>query len=111
MEEEHVLDEKNNGGDPTNNSPSSAQGTGARKLFSTFLIEEEWYVAESDSDDVAEAIREDDLDDEIPEDDNPRCPTIPFKALEKQRYRRTWSSALIVIVLVVRSPSPSSRNG
>ncbi|CAL1379164.1 unnamed protein product [Linum trigynum] len=27
-------------------------------------------------------MREDDLDDEIPEDENPRWPTIPFTAME-----------------------------
>ncbi|CAL1353887.1 unnamed protein product [Linum trigynum] len=44
-------------------------------------------------------MREDDLDDKVPKDDDPRCPTIPFKAMEKQRWRREWRSALIVKVL------------
>ncbi|CAL1355247.1 unnamed protein product [Linum trigynum] len=44
-------------------------------------------------------MREDDLDDEVPEDDDPKCPTIPFKAMEKIRYRRKWRSALIIKVL------------
>ncbi|CAL1396415.1 unnamed protein product [Linum trigynum] len=42
----------------------------SRKLFGNVRPEDEWYIAESDSEDIAEAMREDDLDDEIPEDDD-----------------------------------------
>ncbi|CAL1360038.1 unnamed protein product [Linum trigynum] len=41
-------------------------------------------------------MKEDDLDDEVPEDDDPHCPTIPFTSMEKQRYPRKWHSSLIV---------------
>ncbi|CAI0550812.1 unnamed protein product [Linum tenue] len=52
-------------------------------------------------------MREDDLDDEIPEDDDPLCPTIAFTALEKQRWRREWRSALIIKVLGRTFPFPA----
>ncbi|CAI0435221.1 unnamed protein product [Linum tenue] len=51
-------------------------------------------------------MREDDKDDEVPEDDDPRCPTIPFKASEKNQWRRQWRSALIVKVLGRSFPFP-----
>ncbi|CAL1412878.1 unnamed protein product [Linum trigynum] len=52
-------------------------------------------------------MREDDLDDEVPEDDDdPLCPTIAYTALEKQRWRREWRSALIVKVLGRTFPFP-----
>ncbi|CAL1396220.1 unnamed protein product [Linum trigynum] len=70
------------------------------------LASDAWYVAESDSEDIAERMREDDQDDVIPEEDNPRCPTIPFPAMEKQRYRRKWRSTLIVKVLGCTFPFP-----
>ncbi|CAL1407044.1 unnamed protein product [Linum trigynum] len=61
---------------------------------------------EDESEDVAAAMREDDLDNEVPEDDDPRFPTIPFTAMEKQRWRREWRSALIVKVLGRTFPFP-----
>ncbi|CAI0549166.1 unnamed protein product [Linum tenue] len=61
---------------------------GSSKLFTNLHQVDEWYVADSDSEDVAAAMREDDLDDEVPEDDDPLCPTIAYTALEKQRWRR-----------------------
>ncbi|CAI0453976.1 unnamed protein product [Linum tenue] len=77
----------------------NAWNTGSHKIFTAHSQVEEWYVAESDSEDVAAAMKEDDLDDEIPEDDDPLCPTIAYTAMEKQRWRREWRSALIVKVL------------
>ncbi|CAI0374832.1 unnamed protein product [Linum tenue] len=78
-------------------APQSAWGAGTKKkLFSDMLTEDSWYVADSDSEDVAMALKEDDLDDEVLENDDPTCPTIPFTSMEKLRYRRKWRSALIV---------------
>ncbi|CAN0917279.1 hypothetical protein LINGRAHAP2_LOCUS30196 [Linum grandiflorum] len=54
-----------------------------------------WYIAESDSEDVAETMR--DEDDEIEdEDDDLLCPSVLFSAAEKASFRREWRSALIV---------------
>ncbi|CAI0546105.1 unnamed protein product [Linum tenue] len=55
---------------------------------------------------MAVAMREDDLDDEVPEDDDPNCPMILFTAMEKQRWRRKWRSALIVTVFLRTFPYP-----
>ncbi|CAI0431417.1 unnamed protein product [Linum tenue] len=79
---------------------------GGRKLFADVLSGDTWYVAESDSEDVAQAMREEDHDDETPEEENPRCPSILFMAMEKQRFRRKWRSALIVKVLGRTFPFP-----
>ncbi|CAL1388660.1 unnamed protein product [Linum trigynum] len=78
---------------------STAWTSGPRNLFSEVLAEDVWYIVDSDSEDVTAAMKEDDVDDEVPEDDDPRCPTIPFKAMEKQRYHRKWRSDLIVKAL------------
>ncbi|CAL1360712.1 unnamed protein product [Linum trigynum] len=82
------------------------KGSGARKLFNDLHAEDDWYVGESDSKDVVAAMREDDLDDEVPENDDPSCPTIAFTVMEKQRWRRKWRSALIVTVLGRTFPYP-----
>ncbi|CAN0838469.1 hypothetical protein LINGRAHAP2_LOCUS2169 [Linum grandiflorum] len=56
---------------------------------------EDWYVAESNSEDVAETMREE--DDELDDDeDDPLCPPILFTAQEKVTFRREWRSALVV---------------
>ncbi|CAL1403036.1 unnamed protein product [Linum trigynum] len=79
-----------------NSSPGSLQAKGmepppsawsGRRLFSDSIADNAWYVAESDSEDVAEAMKDDELNDVVPDDDDPVCPTIPFKAMEKIRYR------------------------
>ncbi|CAL1393145.1 unnamed protein product [Linum trigynum] len=98
MEGIHGQDDVDGTQNPVRTPLVSAWGQG-NKLFSDVLQEDVWYVAESDSEDVNAAMHEDDLDDEIPEDDDPKCPTIPFKAMEKLRYRRKWRSTLIVKVL------------
>ncbi|CAL1401618.1 unnamed protein product [Linum trigynum] len=67
--------------------------------FSELMSDKVWYVAESDTKDIHEAMREEDIDDEVPDEDDPRCPTIPFKAMEKASYRWKWWSALTVKVL------------
>ncbi|CAL1370801.1 unnamed protein product [Linum trigynum] len=91
-----------------NSSPGSPQVKGTepppsawtcRRLFSELIGDDAWYVAESDSEEVAETMKDDELDDMIPDDDDPLCPTIPFKAMEKIRYWRKWRSSLIVKVL------------
>ncbi|CAN0903024.1 hypothetical protein LINGRAHAP2_LOCUS22333 [Linum grandiflorum] len=65
---------------------------GSRHLFGR---PEGWYVADSDSEDIAEIIREEDEchDDE---EEDPLCPLIEFTAAEKAAFRREWRSALIV---------------
>ncbi|CAN0876053.1 hypothetical protein LINGRAHAP2_LOCUS11083 [Linum grandiflorum] len=50
--------------------------------------------AESDSEVVAEASREE--DDEFEEEDDLMCPSILFTAMEKASFRREWRSALVV---------------
>ncbi|CAI0430335.1 unnamed protein product [Linum tenue] len=56
-------------------------------------MDDGWYVAESDSEDVQ---REKEEDEEIDEEDDPRCPSVPFTATQKIKWRREWRSALIV---------------
>ncbi|CAL1368213.1 unnamed protein product [Linum trigynum] len=76
-----------------------AWGEGRRKLFSEAVQEVEWYVADSDSEDVDEGMREDDRDEATMEEDNPRCPSTPFTAAEFRKYRREWRSAIVVKIL------------
>ncbi|CAN0901138.1 hypothetical protein LINGRAHAP2_LOCUS21245 [Linum grandiflorum] len=71
----------------------------AAKLFDR---SEEWYVADSDSEDVAESMREE--DDMMDEDDDPTCPSILFTVAEKLSFRREWRSALVVKGLGRRIP-------
>ncbi|CAN0827208.1 hypothetical protein LINGRAPRIM_LOCUS2513 [Linum grandiflorum] len=53
---------------------------------------DDWYVADSDSEDVAEAMREeDDIAEE--EDFDPLCPDILFMAEEKASFRCEWRSS------------------
>ncbi|CAL1356042.1 unnamed protein product [Linum trigynum] len=76
-----------------NTTPSPGKGTWA-KSFSAVLQEDKWYVADSDSEDVAAMEKEE--DDEIDAEEDPKCPTIPFIAAEKIKWRREWRSALVV---------------
>ncbi|CAN0898841.1 hypothetical protein LINGRAHAP2_LOCUS19938 [Linum grandiflorum] len=55
---------------------------------------EKWYIADSDSEDVAESSKEE--DDELDDDDDPMCPSVLFTAAEKIQFRREWRSALVV---------------
>ncbi|CAL1388780.1 unnamed protein product [Linum trigynum] len=55
-------------------------GAGAKNFFSDVI-------AESNSKDVAEAMKIENLDDEVSEDEDPRRPTILLTSMEKQRYR------------------------
>ncbi|CAN0906278.1 hypothetical protein LINGRAHAP2_LOCUS24152 [Linum grandiflorum] len=65
------------------------------KLFQELSNQDEWYVADSDSEDIASAMREeDDVLDE--EEIDPLCPLILFTAAEKTSFRRAWRSALVV---------------
>ncbi|CAL1381667.1 unnamed protein product [Linum trigynum] len=84
----------------------SAWGEGRKKLFSEAVKEVEWYVAKSDSEDIAEAMREEDNEDEDLEDENPLCPTISFSSFEWHKYRREWRSAIVVKVLGRSFPYP-----
>ncbi|CAL1387431.1 unnamed protein product [Linum trigynum] len=79
--------------------PSMAWGVGRKKLFSEAVREETWYVEDSDSEDVAEAMREDDAEDSPVEEEDPRCPTICFTKGEWRSYRREWRSAIVVKAL------------
>ncbi|CAN0918489.1 hypothetical protein LINGRAHAP2_LOCUS30895 [Linum grandiflorum] len=65
---------------------------GTRKLFERL---DDWYVADSDSEDVAEMTREE--DDELDDEEfDTLCPSIQFTAAEKSSFRREWRSALVV---------------
>ncbi|CAL1378439.1 unnamed protein product [Linum trigynum] len=93
-----MKDKRNDSGSP----PASAwtSGTGAaRRLFSEFFNPDEWYVADSDSEDVAAAIREDGLEDGMEVNDDPLCPNIHFEAAEERQFCRKLRSALVVKVL------------
>ncbi|CAN0904870.1 hypothetical protein LINGRAHAP2_LOCUS23348 [Linum grandiflorum] len=64
-------------------------------LFKEFHCQDDWYVADSDSEDVTVEMREE--DDEIAaEEDDPLCLQICFTAAEKASFRRPWRSALVV---------------
>ncbi|CAL1353834.1 unnamed protein product [Linum trigynum] len=88
----------------TATTPTQHEGTqvgcgawsdGSRKRFSEILQQDSWYVAESDSEDVAQAEREED-DVEDGKDFDRLCPSALFTAAEKARWRREWRSALVV---------------
>ncbi|CAN0899948.1 hypothetical protein LINGRAHAP2_LOCUS20561 [Linum grandiflorum] len=72
-------------------------------LFEEQSKSDEWYVADSDSEDVAATMREeyDELDGD---EDDPLCPSIPFIAAEKAGFRRVWCSTLVVRGLGRRVP-------
>ncbi|CAN0858734.1 hypothetical protein LINGRAHAP2_LOCUS7429 [Linum grandiflorum] len=84
--------------DSKRNEPTSRANAWVKRtntLFEEFRGKDEWYVADSDSEDVAAAMREeDDMVDE--EEDDPLCPQICFTAEEKARFQRPWRSALVV---------------
>ncbi|CAN0905673.1 hypothetical protein LINGRAHAP2_LOCUS23805 [Linum grandiflorum] len=65
-------------------------------LFEEFRGQDNWYVADSDSEDVAEAMSREEDDEVNEEDDDPLCPQICFTAAEKNSFRRAWRSALVV---------------
>ncbi|CAN0858704.1 hypothetical protein LINGRAHAP2_LOCUS7412 [Linum grandiflorum] len=72
-------------------------------MFEAMETGDDWYVADSDSEDVAEATREEDdtLDDD---EEDPLCPSILFTAAENVSFRRVWRSALVVRGLGRRIP-------
>ncbi|CAN0826590.1 hypothetical protein LINGRAPRIM_LOCUS2308 [Linum grandiflorum] len=75
----------------------------SNKLFENYHIIDDWYIEDSDSEDVAEATREeDDVFDE--ETFDPLCPPVLFSAAEKASFRRVWRSALVVRGLGKRFP-------
>ncbi|CAL1400973.1 unnamed protein product [Linum trigynum] len=53
-------------------------GEARKKLFSEAVQEVEWYVAESDSEDAAKAMKEDARDEEREDTDDPLCPTALY---------------------------------
>ncbi|CAL1396093.1 unnamed protein product [Linum trigynum] len=85
---------------------SVAWGMESKKLFSEAVREESWYVADSDYEDVAEAIREDDNESPDQEDNNPLCTTVRFTPTKWRNYRREWRSAIMVKVLGRTFPYP-----
>ncbi|CAN0926247.1 hypothetical protein LINGRAHAP2_LOCUS35235 [Linum grandiflorum] len=84
-------------------APHNAWTRGKKNLFKENNRKEEWYVTDSDSEDVAENMREED-DEFNEEEDDPLCPTIMFTATEKASFRREWRSALVVKGLDRRVP-------
>ncbi|CAN0876116.1 hypothetical protein LINGRAHAP2_LOCUS11118, partial [Linum grandiflorum] len=62
----------------------------------------EWYIADSNFEDVAESSKEE--DDELDEEDDPMCPSVLFTATAKIRLCREWRSALVVKGLNRRIP-------
>ncbi|CAI0500736.1 unnamed protein product [Linum tenue] len=60
---------------------------------------DEWYIAESDSEDIAAAIREDGQEAPFEADEDPKCPPIQFSAVEERTFCRELRSALIVKAL------------
>ncbi|CAN0919977.1 hypothetical protein LINGRAHAP2_LOCUS31768 [Linum grandiflorum] len=85
--------------EPMRTAEPNAWNQGTTKLFNRLY---EWYVTDSDSEDVAESMREE--DDMMDEEDDPLCPSILFTAAEKLCFRREWRSALIVKGLGRRIP-------
>ncbi|CAL1407417.1 unnamed protein product [Linum trigynum] len=55
----------------------------ARRLFSDLLRPDAWYIADSDSEDVAAGIREDGMEVNEEGDDDPVCLTIKFSTIEE----------------------------
>ncbi|CAN0846263.1 hypothetical protein LINGRAHAP2_LOCUS4370 [Linum grandiflorum] len=83
--------------------PPNAWTQRSNRLFENFRYDDEWYIADSDSEDVAEAMREeDDVFDE--ETYDPLCPSVLFTAAEKVSFRRILRSALVVKSLGRRVP-------
>ncbi|CAL1413259.1 unnamed protein product [Linum trigynum] len=66
-----------------------------RRLFRDVVQPDTWYVAESDTEDVVQAEKEEDEPFDDMESD-PLCPTATFTAAEKIIWRREWRSALVV---------------
>ncbi|CAL1355059.1 unnamed protein product [Linum trigynum] len=58
-----------------------------------------WYVADSDSEDVTAAIRQDGLEAGFDGEIDPKCPSIHFTAAEERLFCRSWRSALVVKAL------------
>ncbi|CAL1394140.1 unnamed protein product [Linum trigynum] len=90
METETAFEET----ETTNRAKHTWQGAAA-KLFQQNSGDDEWYVEESDSGDVVSGEKE---EDEISgeEEQDPLCPTAPFSASQKIRWRTEWRSALVV---------------
>ncbi|CAL1359965.1 unnamed protein product [Linum trigynum] len=60
---------------------------------------DEWYTAESDSEDIAAAIREDGQEATFDGEEDPKCPPIQFSAAEERLFCRDLRSALVVKAL------------
>ncbi|CAL1354351.1 unnamed protein product [Linum trigynum] len=100
-------DEGGSGKDTARKSPPSSprpnvwsQGTGAaRRLFGGEIRMDEWYTADSDSEDAATAMREDGLEEGFDGEMDSTCPPIYFTAAEERSVCRKLRSALIVKAL------------
>ncbi|CAN0861924.1 hypothetical protein LINGRAHAP2_LOCUS8340 [Linum grandiflorum] len=99
MNDEEILEDQLNDSQIHEKIPKpNAWTERTNTLFEEFSGQDNWYVADSDSEDVAEAMREE--GDEVnEEDDDPLCPHIYFTAAEKNSFKRAWRSALVVKVL------------
>ncbi|CAN0908379.1 hypothetical protein LINGRAHAP2_LOCUS25255 [Linum grandiflorum] len=86
--------------------PNRAENVWTKGTENLFRRVDDWYVADSDSEDVATAMLEDDEETEL-DDDDPLCPSIFFTAAEKMSFRREWRSALVVKGLGRRIPYPA----
>ncbi|CAN1238584.1 hypothetical protein LINGRAPRIM_LOCUS2138 [Linum grandiflorum] len=76
---------------PAQKPQQNARDRGTTQLFRKY---DNMYIADSDSEDVAEASKE---EDEMSEDeDDPLCPAIRFTAAEKISLRREWRSASVI---------------
>ncbi|CAN0893008.1 hypothetical protein LINGRAHAP2_LOCUS17909 [Linum grandiflorum] len=87
--------------------PPNAWTRNSTKLFANFVEPRGWYVADSYSEDGANAMREE--DDVLDGDDSdPLCPFVLFTVEEKISFCRAWRLAFIVKGL--RNIRPSSLN-
>ncbi|CAN1239300.1 hypothetical protein LINGRAPRIM_LOCUS2322 [Linum grandiflorum] len=75
----------------------------SNRLFENSCLADEWYIEDSDSEDVVETMREE--DDVLDEDTyDLLCLPVLFSAAEKASFRRVWRSALVVRGLGRRIP-------
>ncbi|CAL1371131.1 unnamed protein product [Linum trigynum] len=103
MDEEIAYVENYSQQSPSSQGPKqSAWGTGSgatRKLFGDQARQGVWYVAESDYEDIAEAVRQEGLDAGFEGEGDPKCPPVYFTSAEERMFIREWRSALVVKAL------------
>ncbi|CAL1379395.1 unnamed protein product [Linum trigynum] len=71
----------------------------ARRLFGDSSHTGTWYIADSDSEGIAEAMREDGKEADFEGTVDPKCPSIEYTLAEERMFCREWRSALVVMVL------------